>query len=221
MAWLWLPETVHRTQAGTGNPFRYLPELLRRPLVRRVLVIDFVYWFSFAIFQTTFALFTARRFGSTRRRPATSLPRLGVLGAVIQGGFIRPVVRRLGDKSTLMLGLACGAFGLLACGDGPLRPAVHAGRWCRWHSGSGSGIRRWRVWSAWWLTATSRAASRARRAPWRVSAARLARSGATSPKRFGEAAPYVSAATLLLLTLVLAAGFQVTWRAERSETALP
>jgi len=31
----------------------------------------------------------------------------------------------------------------------------------------------------------------------------------------------VSAATLLLLTLVLAAGFQVTWRAERSETALP
>jgi predicted MFS family arabinose efflux permease len=36
MAWAWLPETVHRTQAGTGNPFRYLPELLNRPLVRRV-----------------------------------------------------------------------------------------------------------------------------------------------------------------------------------------
>ena len=28
----------------------------------RVLVIDFVYWFAFAIFQTTFALFVARRF---------------------------------------------------------------------------------------------------------------------------------------------------------------
>src|SRR5712675_3193652 len=28
MAWLWLPETVHRTQAGTGNPFKYLPALL-------------------------------------------------------------------------------------------------------------------------------------------------------------------------------------------------
>src|SRR5437773_8884417 len=25
MAWLWLPETVHRARAGTGNPFRYLP----------------------------------------------------------------------------------------------------------------------------------------------------------------------------------------------------
>src|SRR6266850_4259334 len=44
MAWLWLPETVHRAQAGTGNPFGYLPALLQRPAVRRVLTIDFVYW---------------------------------------------------------------------------------------------------------------------------------------------------------------------------------
>src|ERR1700694_4411645 len=36
MAWIWLPETVHRARAGTGNPFKYLPELLRRPIVRRV-----------------------------------------------------------------------------------------------------------------------------------------------------------------------------------------
>src|SRR5947209_4478433 len=62
MAWLWLPETVHRARAGTGNPFRYLPALLKRPLVRRVLAIDFVYWFAFATFQTTFALFAAIRF---------------------------------------------------------------------------------------------------------------------------------------------------------------
>src|SRR6185436_13072871 len=57
MAWLWLPETVHRTRAGGGSPFRYLPALLERPIVRRVLVVDFTYWFGFAVFQTTFALF--------------------------------------------------------------------------------------------------------------------------------------------------------------------
>ena len=45
--------------------------------------------------------------------------------------------------------------------------------------------------------------------------------GNASLEQFGESTPYVSAATLLLLTLVLAVGFQVTWRAERSETALP
>src|SRR5437667_11073317 len=33
VAWAWLPETVHRAHAGAGNPFRYLPELLGRPVV--------------------------------------------------------------------------------------------------------------------------------------------------------------------------------------------
>src|SRR5437870_10577853 len=40
MAWLWLPETVHRAQAGTGNPLSYLPELLQRTPIRRVLTVD-------------------------------------------------------------------------------------------------------------------------------------------------------------------------------------
>ena len=71
MAWLWLPETVHRARAGTGNPLRYLPALLERPLLRRILAIDFVYWLAFAMFQTTFGLFVARRFGfGAGRRPA-------------------------------------------------------------------------------------------------------------------------------------------------------
>ena len=83
MAWGWLPETVHRARAGTGNPFRYLPGLLQRPLVRRVLVIDFVYWCSFAIFQTTFALFTARRFGFDAPKTGYVFAVFGVLGAVI------------------------------------------------------------------------------------------------------------------------------------------
>src|SRR5881396_1168202 len=50
MAWLWLPETVHRAHAGTGNPFRYLPALIERPVVRRILAIDFLYWFAFSVF---------------------------------------------------------------------------------------------------------------------------------------------------------------------------
>src|SRR5919201_1922835 len=62
MAWLWLPETVHRAHAGAGNPLSYVPALLQRPAIRRVLTVDFIYWFAFSIFQTTFALFAARRF---------------------------------------------------------------------------------------------------------------------------------------------------------------
>src|SRR3989441_3221918 len=58
MAWAWLPETVHRAHAGTGNPFRYLPELLRRPLLRRVLVCYFCLSFSFCLFSAPFPPFS-------------------------------------------------------------------------------------------------------------------------------------------------------------------
>src|SRR5437763_1579856 len=47
MEWFWQPETVHRAHAGVGNPLSYLPELLRRAPIRRVLTVDFIYWFAF------------------------------------------------------------------------------------------------------------------------------------------------------------------------------
>ena len=221
MAWAWLPETVHRTQAGTGNPFRYLPELLKRPLVRRVLVIDFVYWTSFAIFQTTFALFTARRFGFDAPKTGYVFAAFGVLGAVIQGGFIRPIVRRLGDKSTFMLGLAFGACGLLACA---MVYSVPLFLLTLVPLAFGIGFGHPTMASLVSLVADGDEQGRVQGAAGAVES--LGRTigpvwGNASLEQFGEAAPYLSAATLLLLTMVLASGFQVNWRAERSETAIP
>src|SRR4051812_1334451 len=112
MAWAWLPETVHRAHAGTGNPLRYLPELLRRPLVRRILAVDFVFWFALAIFQTTFAVFVAARFGFDAATTGYLFAGFGLLGVVVQGGFIRPIVRRAGDKRTFLTGLVFSAIGL-------------------------------------------------------------------------------------------------------------
>src|ERR1700709_229113 len=44
MAIFWLPETVHRVTASAGLPFATIGAVMRRPQVRRVLAIDFVYW---------------------------------------------------------------------------------------------------------------------------------------------------------------------------------
>ena len=220
MASAWLPETVHRTQAGTGNPFRYLPSLLGRPVVRRVLVIDFVYWCSFAIFQTTFALFTARRFGFDVPKTGYVFAAFGVLGAVIQGGFIRPIVRRLGDKPTFMLGLACGACGLVACA---LVHSVTLFMLTLVPLAFGIGLGHPTMVSLVSLVAHGDEQGRVQGAAGAVES--LGRAigpvwGNASLEQFGESTPYVSAAALLLLTLLLAAGFHVTPRT-RSETALP
>ena len=110
MAWLWLPETVHRVHAVAGSPWRALRELGSRTGIRVLFAVDFLYWASFAVFQSTFALFGARRFGFDATHTGYILAGFGVLGVLVQGGIIAPVVARLGEKRTLILGLVITAI---------------------------------------------------------------------------------------------------------------
>jgi DHA1 family tetracycline resistance protein-like MFS transporter len=209
MAWLWLPETIHRAQAGTGNPLSYLPELLRRPVMRRVLTIDFVYWFSFAIFQTTFSLFAARRFGFDASRTGYLFAGFGLLGAVIQGGFIRPIVRRAGDKSTFIAGIIFSCLGLvgaalahsvglfvlalvpLAIGMGFGHPTVSS-----LISRAGRGDEQGRVQGA---ASAVESLGRTLGPVW----------GSASLQRWGEATPFLTGAAFLAMTLFVVMGHTV------------
>jgi DHA1 family tetracycline resistance protein-like MFS transporter len=111
LAWFWLPETVHRVNAVSGSPWRALRELSGRPGLRLLLTIDFLYWASFAVYQTTFALFGARRFGFDATHTGYLLATFGFLGVLVQAGLVGPVVKRLGEKRTLELGLVFAAVG--------------------------------------------------------------------------------------------------------------
>jgi MFS transporter, DHA1 family, tetracycline resistance protein len=106
LAWLWLPETVHRVHANAGSPWRALAELGTRAGLRVLFAIDFLYWASFAVYQSTFALFGARRFGFDAAHTGYILGAFGVLGVIVQGGMVGPIVARLGEKRTLIIGLA-------------------------------------------------------------------------------------------------------------------
>ena len=205
-----LPESAVASFAGTGNPFSYLPGLLRRPVVRRVLGIDFLYWFAFAIFQTTFALFVARRFGFDATHTGYFLAAFGMLGAVIQGGLIRPIVRRLGDKPTFMIGLVCAAVGLslsafthsvtifamtlvpVAFGIGFGHPTMSS-----LVSQVARGDEQGRVQGA---ASAVESLGRTIGPVW----------GSASLQHLSESTPYASAALVLLLTLLLSVGFHVS-----------
>jgi predicted MFS family arabinose efflux permease len=210
MAWAWLPETVHRATAGSGMPFRNVGEMMRRPGLRRILLIDFIYWFSFAIFQTTFALFASRRFGFDAPQTGYLFAGFGVLGALVQGILIRPIVHRMGDKPTFMIGLVCAAVGLvgatfapsvpllvlalmpLAVGIGLGHPTVSS-----MVSRAGRGDEQGRVQGA---AGAMESLGRALGPVW----------GNASLQRFGEATPYLSAAVCIIVTLLLSATYTVT-----------
>lgn len=110
LAWVWLPETVHRAHAG-GTPWGALRDLGTRPQLRLLLAVDFVYWMAFAVYQTTFALFGARRFGFDASHTGYLLSAFGFLGVLVQGVLVGRVVSALGAKSTLALGLISTAIG--------------------------------------------------------------------------------------------------------------
>jgi DHA1 family tetracycline resistance protein-like MFS transporter len=209
LAWVWLPETVHRVPAGTPAPYRALAAMMGRPGLRRMLAIDFGYWAAFAMFQTTFALFAARRFGFDAPQTGYFFAAFAVLGAVVQGTLIRPVVNRLGDKGTLIVGLALAVTGLLAVTATRTVP-LFALALVPLALGIGFGH-----------PTVSSLVSRAARADeqGRVQGAAsvvesLGRTigpvwGTAVLQRFGEAMPYATAAGFLLMTLVLSLGYQV------------
>ncbi len=110
MAWFWLPETVHRVDAGR-RPWGALADLSSRPQLRVLFSVDFLYWMAFAVYQTTFALFGAQRFGFDAAKTGYLLSAFGFLGVVVQGGLVGPIVRALGEKRTLAMGLLFAAVG--------------------------------------------------------------------------------------------------------------
>jgi DHA1 family tetracycline resistance protein-like MFS transporter len=191
-------------------PFRYLPEMLRRTGLRRMLAIDFVYWFAFAVFQTTFALFGARRFGFDAPETGYFFSAFGVLGAVVQGAMIRPIVRRIGDKATLLLGLACAAVGLIASA---LAPSVTILILALVPLAFGIGFGHPTV-----ASLVSRASRDNEQGRVQGAASALESLGRTvgpvwgnaSLQHWGDAVPYISAAALLLVTLLMTAGYRVT-----------
>jgi len=210
LAVFWLPESAKRVAAGTGAPFRNLAEMLTRPGLRRVLVIDFGYWFAFAVFQTTFALFVARRFGFDAPQTGYMFAAFAVLGAGVQGFLIHPIVHRLGDKATFMMGLVLTSIGLVAAAFThsvtlfvvalvPLALGIGFGHptMTSLVSRAARGDEQGRVQGA---ASMIESLGRAMGPLW----------GSASLQRFGEAMPYVSAAGLLVLALVLSVGYSVS-----------
>jgi MFS transporter, DHA1 family, tetracycline resistance protein len=63
------------------------------------------------VLPSTFVLFAGYRYGWDQRTMGFFLAGVGVSTMIVSGGLVQPIVRRLGERRALLLGLACGAAG--------------------------------------------------------------------------------------------------------------
>lgn len=115
LAALILPETrdralratsVVRRRPGWAYTTEGLAIALRKPGLRRVLILYFCFTVAFAVIQPTLSLFGSARFGLDARSVGYLFAFLGLVSAVVQGGLVRRIVPRIGEVRLIR---ACGA----------------------------------------------------------------------------------------------------------------
>jgi predicted MFS family arabinose efflux permease len=113
-AWFILPEPEHRVAPGRQGRLLALFEELRKPGIRRLLLIFFLVTLAFSAMETTYAILAKDLFRLDARQVSWLFAYIGVIVVVVQGGLIGPLTRRFGEKRLLVAGLALQAVGLAA-----------------------------------------------------------------------------------------------------------
>ncbi len=109
-----LPEPATHTVSERRPHFQALFDEIRRPGIRRLLVIFLLSVLAFSGMEATFALIAAHRYGLDQQNVAWVFAFIGVVVTIVQGGLIGPLTRRHGEKALLVVGLALQAVGLVA-----------------------------------------------------------------------------------------------------------
>lgn len=116
-----LPESLpvenrRRFAWSRANPLGSLELLRSHPELLGLAGVSFLYYLAHQVLQNVFVLYGDYRYGWTTRTVGLTLAVVGVASVIVQGGLVRPLVARLGERRALMTGLAFGAVGLVVFG---------------------------------------------------------------------------------------------------------
>jgi MFS transporter, DHA1 family, tetracycline resistance protein len=102
-----------------ANPMGSLRLLRSERQLRGLAVVHFLYYLAHQALPTVFVLYAGYRYGWTTTEVGWSLAAVGVVSAVVQGGLVGPIVKRFGERLTLLTGLSLGAVGFATYGLAP------------------------------------------------------------------------------------------------------
>src|SRR5207249_1352084 len=108
-----LPVDRRRVRGPSRSRLGALLDVLRRPVLSRLMMTFFLVILAFAAMESTFALWAMEQFGWGPGQVGYVFAFVGLLSAVLQGGLIGSLTRRFGEERLLLCGLALIAIGLL------------------------------------------------------------------------------------------------------------
>jgi MFS transporter, DHA1 family, tetracycline resistance protein len=119
-----LPESLPKDKRKafsfhTANPWGAVKFLARSKEVFRLSLMSLTLNFAHHSLQTTFVLYAGYRFGWGPLNVGLCLMSVGVLMGFVQAVLTGKIVKSLGEKKTMMLGLACGVIGFMGYGLAP------------------------------------------------------------------------------------------------------
>ena len=104
------PENRKALNWRHANPIGALRAISRYGAVLGLIAIFVLAMFANRVAEMTWVLFTSYRFGWTGTQTGLSLAMVGVMFIVGQGGLVRVLVPRIGERRAILLGLAVSAI---------------------------------------------------------------------------------------------------------------
>lgn len=98
------PENRRRFDWRRANPLGSFRQLGRLPGIGALLLVFFIYQVAFAVYPAIWSFFGKERFGWDPATIGLSLGLFGIMLAIVQGVLIRPVLRFLGERGTVIYG---------------------------------------------------------------------------------------------------------------------
>ncbi len=102
-----------------ANPLGSLELLRSHHELFGLALVNFLSFLAHMVLQTVFVLYVGYRYGWDERMVGLCLMVVGISSGAVQGALVRPLVRRLKERKTMLVGFLFGCLGFLAFGFAP------------------------------------------------------------------------------------------------------
>ena len=116
-----LPESLPRERRALfswrkANPVGAFALLREQSGLLTLAFVKMLNDFAHVVYPATFALYAFHRYGWGSKEVGWTLALVGVAGIAVQAGLVRVIVKKIGERRTLILGLSCGVMGFALYG---------------------------------------------------------------------------------------------------------